>query len=217
MVTIIPAILSTTIEDFQRDYLKLSHSEGFTEGSLHIDFMDGEFVLSKSIDPEEIKQFSISFNSEAHLMVEHPLEWLEKIKASGFSKVIFHAECKDDQNQVIDKAKSLGLEVGIALNHETGVEKLNQNLAKIDEVLAMSIKPGLQGQPFIEESLEKIKQLAQLKSHNNFSFAIGVDGHVDDHTAPKLVTAGADILIVGSFLLEGDSEEKLERLWEVLK
>lgn len=217
MIQIVPAILSTTEEDFKRDFEKITTSPSFQEGKLHIDFMDNQFVPNKSIDAGVTKKYPIPLDKQAHLMVNHPLEWLEPLKDAGFSAVLFHAEAKDDIAETIKKARELELKVGIVLNHETPITDFEQYFSQLDEVLIMAIVPGFQSQPFIEASLEKISRLAELKNEKGYTFSISVDGHVNDETAKKIINAGADILIVGSFILKGDPDEQLEKLWEILR
>ncbi len=150
-------------------------------------------------------------------MVAHPLQWIEKLKEAGFKRVILHFESKDDILDCINKIKELGMEVGIALNIDTPIEKLEQFKDKINLVLLMAIVPGFQGQSFLPEVIDKIKETSHLRSKGNYSFRIGVDGAVKDINIKDIVEAGVDFVTVGSFLLKGDLDENLERLWEVIK
>lgn len=216
MVQIIPAILSTTEEDFQRDLIRYNNAKSWEEGWIHIDFADNKFVPNKTIGIDSIEKFPTDFKKEAHLMVEHPLEWVEKLNKLGFKRVIFHIEAKDDTLKVIENIQKLGMEVGIAINPDTPIEKLVAFITKINLVLIMSIVPGFQGQPFIPESLDKIRKAYELISKNS-SLVIGVDGHVTDENAKSIIDAGATELIVGSFLLKGDIDENLEKIWEKIR
>jgi len=212
MVQITPAILDKTPEVFQEHIEQITHSGSFEEGWVHIDFADNEFVPNTTVDIDIVEQFNINLKKEAHLMVDHPLEWIDKLKEAGFNRVIFHYESKDKVPEVIESIKMLGMEVGIALNPETPVEILEPYKDEIDQILIMGIVPGFQGQPFIPATIEKIKKL-KLK---NWPVKISIDGAVRDLNAKQLVEAGVDQLVSGSFLLQGDIEENLERLWEVI-
>lgn len=216
MVQIIPAILSATEEDFQRDIDRYSSCESLQAGWIHIDFADNKFVPNKTVGLDTIEKFPTELKKEAHLMVEYPLVWVKKLNKLGFKRVIFHIEAKDDTLEVIEKIQKLGMEVGIAINPDTPIKKLAAFITKINLVLIMSIVPGFQGQPFIPESLDKIRKASQLISKNS-SLAIGVDGHVTDENAKSIVAAGATQLTVGSFLLKGDIDENLEKIWEKIK
>ncbi len=213
MIQIIPAILSTTEPDFKRDIKRYSDSESLKMGWVHIDFMDNLFVPNRSITPGVTAKYETDLQKEAHLMVLHPLGWIDKLAELGFKRVFFHLEAADDINECIESINSKGMELGLALNIETPVEKLNPFVDKIDRVLLMSITPGFQGNPFKTEVLEKIKETSRLRSKNK-DLKIGVDGSVKDENAKLLVEAGADFLVVGSFLLKGDIDANLEKIWE---
>ncbi|MDP3948183.1 MAG: ribulose-phosphate 3-epimerase [bacterium] len=210
MVQIIPAILDKTPEDFANHIQQLRDSASFKEGWVHIDFADNEFVQNGTIGTDVVAEVSTNLNKEAHLMVAHPLQWIDKLKEAGFKRVIFHFESKDDVGECIDNIKALGMEVGVALNIDTPIEKLEPFKDKIDLVLIMAIVPGFQGQPFLPEALNKIRDLKQL----NWPIRISVDGAVRDTNAKQIIEAGIDQLTVGSYLLKGNIDENLEKLWE---
>lgn len=212
MAQIIPAILATTEEDFARDISLLKHSLLFKEGWVHIDLMDNIFVPNKSISPSATAKFQINLHKEAHLMVAHPLEWVDELIEAGFKKIIFHIESADDPAKCIEYIKEKRLQVGIAINNETPLEKLEPFLDKIDAVLVMSVVPGFQGQKFIPEALERIKQLKS----KLLVAKIGIDGAIKDDNIKEVVASGVDFVTVGSYLLKGDVDENLENLWEVI-
>jgi len=211
MIQIIPSILATTEGQYQQDLTKLSNTESLQDSWLHIDFADNIFVQNQTIDPEIISKYPADFQKEAHLMVSHPKEWIEKLVEAGFKRVIFHLECEDDIQEVIDDIKNKGLEVGLAIKMDTAVEKLEPFISQVDVVLIMSIVPGFQGQPFIAESLDRIREVK-----SKVTARVGVDGAVKDTNIKEIMEAGADFVIMGSYLLNGDTEENLERVWEIL-
>lgn len=212
MVQIIPAILATTEEQYQSDIGKLSLSGSFKNDWVHIDFADNIFVQNKTIEPEVVSKFPADFTKEAHLMVSNPKDWIEKCIDTGFKRIIIHIEAEDDAALVLDQIRAKGLEVGLAINNETPIERLEPLMSKISTVLVMSIVPGFQGQPFIMESLNKIKEIKAM----NWQVRVGVDGAVKDSNIKDIISAGADFVIVGSYLLEGDIDENLEKLWEAM-
>jgi len=213
MVQIIPAILDKTPEDFKNHIEQLKHAASFQEGWVHIDFADNEFVQNKTIGIDTVVQNPIALDKEAHLMVTHPLQWIDKLKDAGFKRVIFHFESKDDILACIRRIKELEMEVGIALNIDTPVTKLKPFKDKIDLVLIMAVVAGFQGQPFQTEALDKIKALKKL----SWSVRIAVDGAVRDTNAKQIIEAGVDQLTIGSYFLKGDIDENLENLWEAIK
>ncbi len=212
MIQIIPAVLATTEEQYKEDVAKLESSEVLQDGWVHIDFADNKFVPNKTVESEVIKKYPSSFHKEAHLMVARPNQWIDKLVDAGFERIIFHIESEEDILGVIENIKSKNLEVGLAVNTQTPIEKLEPFASKIDLVLVMTVVAGFQGQPFIPTTLEKV---LEIKS-KNWPAKVGVDGAVKDSNIKEIVNAGVDFAIVGSYLLNGDIEENLENLWEVI-
>ncbi len=209
MVQIIPAVLATSASQYREDIRKLSQSETLIGGWVHIDFMDNIFVQNKSIEPQVTQEFPAHFQKEAHLMVIHPKEWIDRLAIAGFKRVIFHIECQDNILEVIDLIKSKAMEVGIAINNTTPISKLEGFASRIDEILIMSVAPGFQGQPFILNTFDKIKELKA----KYWDLKIGVDGAIKDNNIREVIDTNVDFVIVGSYLLNGDVDENLENLW----
>lgn len=212
MLQIIPTVLATSEDQYKRDIDKFARSSSLQNGWVHLDFMDNKFVPNKGIDPSAVKKYGAPFIKEAHLMVVHPKKWLSDLVEAEFKRAFFHIEAEDDTAECLELGQKMGLEMGLVLNHETLIEKLEPFVSKIRRVLMMTIIPGFQGQPFIEASLEKIRQLKA----KNWPLEIGVDGSVKDTNIKSLADAGVDFVIVGSYLLKGNTEENLERLWEAV-
>lgn len=212
MIQILPSVLATSLSQYRNDIRKLAQSETLTGGWVHIDFMDNLFVQNQSIEPEATLEFPAQFQKEAHLMVIHPIEWIDKLVKSGFKRVIFHIECKDNIAEVIDLIKSKGMEVGIAIKNNTPITKLENYVNNLDVILIMSIIPGFQGQPFILRTFDKIKELKA----RCWDIKIGVDGAIKDNNIKEICDTGVDFVIVGSYLLKGDVDDNLEKLWEVI-
>lgn len=210
MIQIIPAILDKTPEDFGKHIAQLKHSGSFQEGWVHIDLTDNAFVQNQTISIDTVIRNPTSLKKEAHLMVVHPLAWLDKLNEAGFKRVFLHLESKDDILECINRIKELGMEAGIAINIDTPIEKLEPFKDKIDIILMMSVVPGFQGQPFLPEALTKIKLLKE----KNWPIKIAIDGAISAINVKQIVDAGVDQLIIGSYLLNGDLDENLETLWE---
>lgn len=208
MVQIVPAVLANSEEQYRKDIQRLSAVEALQGGWVHLDFMDNKFVPNDGIRPSVTSKFEMSFKKEAHLMVQCPKEWVDELAEADFKRVFFHLEA-DGVDDSLDYSKTKGLEVGLALNYETPLEKLEPFVSKIDTVLLMSIIPGFQGQPFIKGVLDKIKDFKSRR----WPIKVGIDGAVKDTNIKELVDAGVNYVIVGSFLLKGDIEENLEKLW----
>lgn len=211
MVQIIPAILATSEEQYKNDLSKLENSS-LRDNWVHIDFADNEFVPNKTIEPEVIKKFPTNFRKEAHLMVTYPKEWIDKLVDADFERTIFHIESDDNILEALEYIKNKGLKIGLAINKESPIAKLEQFVDKIDVILVMTIVPGFQGQPFIPQTLDKVREIKS----KNWPVKVGVDGAVHDTNAKEIVESGVDFMIVGSYLLNGDVDENLERIWEVI-
>ena len=208
---IIPSILATSPEQYQKDFYKLSKCEGLKMGWVHIDFADNIFVQNETVKVDTVEKFPADFKKEAHLMVSEPKAWIDDLINAGFERIIVHVEI-EGVAQVINYIKSKGIEAGIAIKNETAIEKLEVFKGKIDTILIMSIVAGFQGQPFIPQVLEKVRQLKSMGGYAR----IGVDGAVRDKNIREIADSGADFVIVGSYLLQGDTDENLENLWEVI-
>ncbi|OGE27635.1 hypothetical protein A3D02_04375 [Candidatus Daviesbacteria bacterium RIFCSPHIGHO2_02_FULL_39_41] len=206
---IIPAILSQTIEQFQEDLQKLINSKNLSSGWVHVDFMDNQLVPNQSILPEDL--IGVNFGNlkkEAHLMVKNPLNWVKKLLKLGFERIIVHLEAAGAIKTYLKLIRDHGAMAVLAINPETKVEKLNEFVSLLDGVLVMGVHPGFQGQSFVPGTIDKI---AKIKSRN-WPVIIEVDGAVKDWNTRQLIQAGADILIVGSFLVNGNPDENLEKL-----
>lgn len=204
MAIIIPAILARTIQDFQKDLSNLLNSKNLSSGWVHVDFMDNIFVPNQSIKPEDLAGVDFgNLKKEAHLMVKNPKDWIEKLK--NFSRIIIHVETATEKD--IEFIKQSGAEVGLAINPETPLEKLDPFIKNIDTILVMGVHPGFQGQSFILQTLDKIREIKK-----NWDVKIEVDGAVKDTNAKEIIQAGANILISGSFLINGNPDQNLSKL-----
>lgn len=213
MVQIIPSVLATSEDQYKNDITKLASCKALENGWVHIDFADNKFVQNQTIGPETVSKFPTKFRKEAHLMVTHPLGWIDKCIKAGFERIIFHIESEDSIDECIGYIKTKGLEAGLAINKNTPVENLKPFAGKIDVILIMTIVSGFQGQPFIPKSLDKVRYIKR----SNWVVRVGVDGAVKDTNVREIVESGVDFMIAGSFLLKGNTDENLEKLWEEIK
>ena len=169
---------------------------------IHIDIMDGKFVDNKTWTTGEVRKFTnySTLPLEVHLMVKKPEKYIEEYALMNTSIILFHYEAVKNINEMINKVKSYGLKVGIAINPQTDINVLYPYLNIIDEVLIMSVNPGKSGQSFIEESLEKINNLKKYIIENNYKTIVSVDGGINDETAVLCKEAGVDELVSASFI-----------------
>ena len=197
MAKVIPAILSDRIADIQQ---KLDQLSGLTEWA-QIDLMDGKFVGTVSVKPQELRQLRTDVVLEAHLMVQQPQAYLPYLKQAGFRRVVFHIEAVPQPGALINEIEQLGMSAGIALNIDTPSEAVDPFTDMVSSIQFMAIEPGWQGQEFMEEVVEKVRSF---RSANPVT-TIAVDGGISAENARTLAGAGVDILIVGSAVFAGGS------------
>lgn len=210
---IVPAILAKTEEEYSNNLKEIEDSKGFDGEWIHIDLMDDKFVPNESIKASVIGKYPSKFKKEVHLMVRYPENWMDELFTTDVKCIVFPVEDDSGTLERITDLKNHGVEVGLSINPETPIEKLEPFLPQIDVVLVMAVHPGFQGQQFISEVLEKVKELVSKKGN----FIIEVDGGVDAQNAKMIVDAGADYLVVGSHLLEGNIDENLEEFKKALQ
>ncbi|MFH1145622.1 MAG: hypothetical protein V1707_01510 [bacterium] len=204
MTKIIPAVLERELGDVQRQINKL---ESFTH-VVHLDVCDGVFVPTVSFhDPGQLKLLQTAVSFEVHLMVSHPEPVLHDwLTAGRVKRVYVQAEAGDDLENVLKEIRQMGKEAGLAINMETGIEVVDRYLTEglVDYLLLLAVKPGRQGQEHDATVAEKVKEVKKKYP----SVKVGVDGGINDLTAVPLVKAGADFLVVGSYLARA-TEPKL--------
>ncbi len=161
---------------------------------VQIDVMDGQFVDNKTLSVDQYASIETSLIREAQLMVKEPEAYLNDCKNFGIDLVEFHLESHGNIWSAIQKAKFLGLKVGIALNPDTPLERAREYLQSIDLVLLMSVHPGFDGQEFLPQTIERIKLLRAMWPKG----IIEVDGGLKKGIVGRCVKAGANFLVVGS-------------------
>lgn len=198
MAQIVPAVLEKTKLDFEDKVSKILKLSGVER--IQVDFGDGEFVPNKILPVTDIDPLNPAFHWEAHLMIKNPQDFLD-YQIAGFKTVIVHYEAYTDEEslrQALDSIKSLGLKNGIALNPDTAVSNLEHFKEGADEYLLMGVVPGYQGQAFVEQTLDRIRELRKLKPHA----LIEVDGGINISNIKNVSQAGADLIITGSALVK---------------
>ena len=184
---------------------------------IHIDIMDGNFVPNISFVPAITKQINdlTNINLDVHLMVLNPLDWVEKFAFDKVEYITVHYE-SNNFLEAINKIKTLNKKVGITIKPNTKVSEIKDYLKIVDLVLIMSVEPGFGGQKFITSSLNKVKELVDLRIKNNYNYVIEIDGGVNGETASLVKEAGVDIAVVGSYLFNQENRKKtMEDLrWE---
>jgi ribulose-phosphate 3-epimerase len=171
---------------------------------LHLDIMDGHFVPNISFGPAVVETMRpvnrLTF--DVHLMCSYPEILLEAFAKAGADRMTIHVELDGQVTPLIWKIRSLGKQVGLAINPPTGMASVEPYLDRIDSLLVMTVNPGFGGQEFIGECLAKISQAAAWRTKLGLKFRIAVDGGIEFHTAAECAQAGADTFISGTGLLK---------------
>jgi ribulose-phosphate 3-epimerase len=194
---IAPSILSADFANLQRDCEMINNS---TADWFHVDIMDGVFVPNISFGFPVLKAIQKHAKKplDVHLMIVEPDKYVQTFKDAGAEVLTVHYEACPHLHRSIQNIKNVGMKAGVAINPHTSVHLLEDVIKDIDLVCVMSVNPGFGGQKFIENTYNKIKQLAELKKKHGSNALIEIDGGVDLNNYKKLVEAGANVLVAGN-------------------
>ena len=206
-VKIAPSILSA---DFARLGEQVAAATEAGADYIHVDVMDGHFVPNITLGPAIVKAIRphTDLPLDVHLMIERPPDYIRQFADAGADILTVHVEACPHIHRTIQAIKEAGVKAGASVNPGTSISRLDDILSYLDLVLIMTVNPGFGGQAFIESTLEKITAMRKKLDEKRLNTELEVDGGINVNIAPKVVKAGADVLVAGAAVFSSDQPIK---------
>ncbi len=213
-VKISPSILGGSFSNIEKIIVDLDKSKA---EYIHFDVMDGDFVPNLTFGAKfisDVRKFSKKI-FDVHLMINRVDKFLDEYIKAGSDIITFHYEIDEDIQKIISKIKNKGVKCGLAIKPRTTWSEILPYLDLIDQVTIMTVEPGFGGQKFMNNQVDKIKNISNQIKLNNMNVEVEIDGGINFETGKICIETGADILVAGSFLFnQGDLISSTNKMLE---
>ena len=212
MIELAPSILSANFARLGEQVARAAEGGGTI---IHVDVMDGHFVPNITLGPQLVRSLrkATELPLDCHLMIENPDQFIPAFADAGADRMSVHVEACRHLDRTLNLVKTHGCQAGVVLNPATPVELLSEVLDVADYVLVMSVNPGFGAQPFLPNSLHKLRRVRSLRDDRGLNYRIEVDGGIAVDTVGKVVRAGAEILVAGNAVFsQGDPKINAQTL-----
>ena len=211
MVKIAPSILAADLLDIKNEVINVDDAGA---EFIHIDVMDGHFVPNLSFGYNMVKTLRPITNKvlDVHLMISPVEPFIKEFINAGSDIISFHPEADKNTKEIISTIKKSNCKVGIAVHPNIKIEEIKEFLNDVDLVIIMTVIPGFGGQKFLEDQVQKISELKEIRKNINANYEIEIDGGINYQTSKICIDKGADILVAGSYVYGAPKEEYKDKI-----
>ena len=211
MVKIAPSILAADLLDIKNEVINADNAGA---EFIHIDIMDGHFVPNLSFGYNMVKTLRPITNKilDVHLMISPVEPFIKEFINAGSDIISFHPEADKNTKEIISIIKKSNCKVGIAVHPNIKIEEIKEFLNDVDLVIIMTVIPGFGGQKFLEDQVQKISELKEIRKNINANYEIEIDGGINYQTSKICIDKGADILVAGSYVYGAPKEEYRDKI-----
>ena len=211
MVKIAPSILAADLLDIKNEVINVDDAGA---EFIHIDVMDGHFVPNLSFGYNMVKTLRPITKKilDVHLMISPVEPFIKEFINAGSDIISFHPEADKNTREIISTIKKSNCKVGIAVHPNIKIEEIKEFLNDVDLVIIMTVIPGFGGQKFLEDQVQKISELKEIRKNINANYEIEIDGGINYQTSKICIDKGADILVAGSYVYGAPKEEYKDKI-----